>query len=68
MPSAALLWTVVVIGSNFAVDARWSLRFPDRTECEIWLADMLRQERVKLHPSVKPECQPIDPARDEIEE
>jgi hypothetical protein len=69
MPSAALLWAIVVIGPNFAVEARWAQRFLDRTECEIWLANVLRQRAtVILHPSVTPECQRIEPTRDEIEE
>jgi hypothetical protein len=69
MPSAVLLWAVVLIGPDFVIEARWGpVRFPDRDQCEIWLSDALRKGVANLRADVKAECRPIGSAQEEIEE
>jgi hypothetical protein len=64
-----ILWIVVVIGSDFMVEARWApMQFPDREQCETWLATTLRSGPVKLRPELKAECRPVGSTPNDIEE
>jgi hypothetical protein len=68
-PSAVLVWIVVAIGPDFSIPARWSmLSFPDRAECETWLASLLNNRPVRMRFDVKAECASQDSIQDETEE
>ena len=64
-----LLWVVMAVGPDFVTEARWApLRFSDQVQCQNWLRETLRDEKIRLRPDVRPECRTLGSATDEIEE
>jgi hypothetical protein len=59
----------MVIGPDFAVEARWAAqRFSQQVQCEQWLAEELRRRVVRLGDGATPKCQPLDSSHDDLEE
>jgi hypothetical protein len=66
---AALLWVVMVIGPDFVIEPRWGpLQFPERGQCEQWLAETLGSGLVKLRSDVRAECQLLGSSHPDFEE
>ena len=64
-----LLWVVMAVGPDFVTEARWApLQFPDQAECQNWLRETLREEKIRLRPDVRPECRTVGSASVDIEE